>query len=209
MKPSRKLGLRSEPASDGALIPIGVRVGPQLKAKLDRAARETGRSLGAESVARLASSFPSDIHIEGLHEMLGDDAPIVMLFAAVLGAAKAHAEFVRGLVGDPNPPGRERWLEDPQLYAIVAQHLNRMIADLRPPGEPAELRSEDGFDLAPIASKGGVSSVLHSLVYRKGSSEWSRNPQAEILVELLDPALIRRMAEAHGTTPPVHTGETE
>lgn len=43
------------------IAPFGVRMQPELKARLEAAAKETGRSMNAEIIARLEQSFaPSD-----------------------------------------------------------------------------------------------------------------------------------------------------
>lgn len=207
MKPKRGRPISDQPR-EGGLSALGVRVAPALKTKLAKAAKETGRSLGAEALARIASTFPTDDRIDSVRSLLGENAGVLLYFAEVISRAAEHAEWVVALTGDRDPPTRVEWLTDARIYQIVERHLIRAIRDLRPPGEPEKLVSEDGFSLEPIVEKAGVNSVICDLLYRGATPAWGRNPRVELIAEILGEALVDRLRAAEGMNHPSSKGET-
>lgn len=57
-------------APTGQIAPFGLRMLPDLKEKIEQAARESGRSMNAEIVARLESSFQGPINMDMTFKML-------------------------------------------------------------------------------------------------------------------------------------------
>jgi hypothetical protein len=126
-------------------VPMSFRVTPEFKAKLDRAAKESGRSLAQEIELRLERSLDEERYLtDGLELGFGRQVAGLML---AIGIAANHAAPMRRL------PGQLGWLSDPEAFSVVAESIDLLLKTIAPDGDReawaklrAALHSKDGVD---------------------------------------------------------------
>lgn len=115
----------------GERVPVSFRVTPDLKARLNRVAEESGRSISLEMEMRLQQSFEKEARLGG-----PDLANLAMLMLAAF--SHAGAQYARA---NENPDSPKRWLQDPAAYgAAVAAVLRALII-----GDPEADRETAGM----------------------------------------------------------------
>lgn len=125
-RPGRKI----EPGERAAL---GLRVTPELKTRLDRAAKESGRSQSQEAELRLERSFEREgLLAETLELRYGPQLAGVLL---MLGEAMKDAGEFAGFQATYTLEGSRNWFEVPAAFDQAAQAAGHVIEALRPPGE--------------------------------------------------------------------------
>ncbi len=142
-KKSRGGRPRKGPIKQGEKVQIGVRVSPALQAQLDKAARESGRSLTQEAEMRLEHTFrqeheaPSFITAKYGNRI---GSLLIMLGSAIRGTGGAAA--VAGIVPwktlAESMIGEDSWLDDPFLFDQAAKAISFIVEAWRPRGEIVE-----------------------------------------------------------------------
>jgi predicted HicB family RNase H-like nuclease len=70
MEKRKRLGRPTKPPTSGERTPLGLRVAPEIKRKLEAAAMESGRSLSQEAELRLERSFEHEFLLKSLQAWL-------------------------------------------------------------------------------------------------------------------------------------------
>jgi hypothetical protein len=78
-------------ASTAHIVPFGLRLQPELKARLEESAKKEGRSLNAEIAARLESSFYSE---EGMPMLIQSIGSLVRTVETYKSAADSQKEEI-------------------------------------------------------------------------------------------------------------------
>lgn len=112
-------------ADPGEKITISVRITPEMKQRLEEAAKESGRSQSQEAEFRLERSFDRSNLLGQVIELVYGKQTAGLLM--VLGAAMAHAVEKAG--GDPK---REDWALDAKSY-LAAKYAARVLLELWTP----------------------------------------------------------------------------
>ena len=132
-KTKRKPGRPGRPRTVGERVPLGLRVTPELKAKLDSAAKDSGRSQSQEVELRLEQSLRSE---GALYEAL-DLAYGRELTAVVLTLARAlHFTGTRtAFVSKFTEEGIEKWMSNPYAFDQAISAANVVLEAFRPEGK--------------------------------------------------------------------------
>ena len=165
----RRGGWPARTREPGERVPMSFRVTPEFKAKLDRVAKESGRSLAQEIELRLERSLDQERHlVDGLELRFGRQVAGLML-------AIGHVieEATR-----PTRPGELEWLSNPELFQPVVESINLLLQAIDPAANPAvweglrEFFSESEMEQGSLffASTSWLQSPIPR---RKGSSIWA------------------------------------
>ncbi len=109
-------------------VPLGLRVTPDLKQRLDAAAEANGRSQAQECELRLERSFDrQDLMAEGLALSYGDAAGLILLLATAMDLAGRHSSFMATRkLGS--------WVENPFAFEQATRAAAKIIETVRPKG---------------------------------------------------------------------------
>ncbi|HWA21528.1 MAG TPA: TraY domain-containing protein [Caulobacterales bacterium] len=158
-------------------VPLGLRVTPATKKRLDEAATASGRSQSQEAEMRLEQTFNAENAVfDALDLAYGKRLTGLLL-------AIAHAAQITGTravsVSQLNFFGGEEWGSDPYAYDQAARAINAVLEAYRPRGKiavpptqmglPQEVFTQlgEGFAkdlLAAVAKKGGGGMVRDDVV---------------------------------------------
>jgi TraY domain len=118
----------------GERVPLSLRVTPQMKARLDEAAQESGRSQSQEAEIRLERSF-----VHG--DLLGD------VLSLAFGAQFAGLLFLLGIAmidqGRRMTEGKGDWTSDSVAYDAAMSAAVRLLEYCRPDGSRASDSDRD------------------------------------------------------------------
>jgi hypothetical protein len=174
--------------SVGERVPLGLRVTPETKQRLDAAAAHSGRSQSQEAEMRLERSFErQDLLPEVLTLAYGKrTAGLLMLIGHVIEhVASAYSISVRGweekrgltnypawskATGHPRPP--EHWTDFAPAYDLIATAISTVLRHARPPGKDSpEDQRQLGLNVAEeamialtligAARRGGANAAEH------------------------------------------------
>jgi len=112
-----------------------LRVTPEAKARLDAAAKHSGRSQSQEAEFRLEQSFDYRGLRDGLSNVFGAElAGLVMMVGLAMLNATLHQYWTQSdfLEGDDKLTG---WADDPTAYDQGVQAANLILEAYRPSGE--------------------------------------------------------------------------
>ena len=141
VKPKNRGGRpRTRPPKEGQRLTISVRVTPRLRTLLDESAQESGRSMSQEAEALLERTFEFrnslretlelayGKHLAGLMLVIGDT--VAKTAATIQGAS-----IVATPKGErPRKYNFNRCLSDSWTYAEIAEAIEVLMRELRPPG---------------------------------------------------------------------------
>jgi TraY domain len=135
--------------SVGERVPLGLRVTPEMKRRLDEAAKRSGRSQSQEAEFRLERSFDrSDLLSDVLRLEFGRDLAGVLM---MLGSAMIWADAFHRVdsPADKRPRANHpwRWAPDLQAYNEAVDAAVTILQALRPLGQ-AGPRTGSGVDVA-------------------------------------------------------------
>lgn len=133
-KPQTKPQKRGRPTV-GERIPLGLRVTPDLKAQLDRAATASGRSQSQEAELRLESTFKAGQAVYDALDLAYGRRLTGILLAAVNAAQLTGTRAVS--LSQWNFYGGEEWVLDPYAYDQAVKAINFILEAFRPKGEIA------------------------------------------------------------------------
>ena len=128
---------------------LSTRIMPDIRAKLDEAAKESGRPLSEEIARRLRRTFEED---ERISDNFGDRQTYMLMQAIALA--------IRWQSGFPATRPIEHWLNDPGLFDQAVETINRMLEAIRPAGEPARRFDEKIAAAVDFQSKQIASMIL-------------------------------------------------
>jgi hypothetical protein len=165
----------------GERIPLGLRVTPELKQRLDAAAELSGRSQSQEAEFRLEHSFDrEDLLFDVLRIAYGSKkiADLIMTVGAVFlvaGRAVASDNKIRDRLKSRD------WTSDPAVCDIAIEAAHTVLESFRPAGHIPWLNA----GLGALTANNFIKSIRHD----------SGNPAAEQMREIL-PATLRERLEA-------------
>jgi hypothetical protein len=120
----------------GERVKLGLRVTPQMKARLDTAAKHSGRSQSQEAEFRLERSFDrQDLVRDALTSAYGAElAGLLMMSGLAMLNAGLNQYWNRS---DPLEGDEEltNWTDDPTAYDQGVQAINLILEAYRPSGE--------------------------------------------------------------------------
>jgi hypothetical protein len=140
-------------------VPLSVRVSPDLRDQIEKAAQQSGRSLTQETEIRLQGSFAADHHLmDALDLAFGRQlAGLLTLLAHVMRQAGRSAGFRST---SPNTlEGAENWMLNAYAFDQAMEAANAVLDAVRPEGDaspPAHLATAvnplPGLNLDPADS---------------------------------------------------------
>jgi hypothetical protein len=193
-----KIGRPTKSASPGERASLGLRVRPEIKEQLERAAEESGRSQSQEAEFRLESSFErSNLHREVLELMYGPQlGAILMMIGSVMGDVGVQAAF------NANFTAGKPWFNDAYAFDQAVRASVRILEALRPEGDPDPPPSMVKLEtvnpeLASIAARIGdrFADVLIEAVAGRGANANLQRGAAEI-ADMLGPIAERLKTRA-------------
>ena len=121
---------RKTPIKAGEKVQLGVRVSPARRAQLDKAARQSGRSLTQEAEARIERSFDrQELLPEALTLAYGPQLAGLLM---VIGRAMSDAGSYAGFLSDSSVAQTKQWLENPYGYREAENALSLVMECFRP-----------------------------------------------------------------------------
>lgn len=154
--PKPKRGRRGRKTTEGVRVPLGLRVTPEMKEKLDAAARQSGRSQSQEAELRLEHSFRD----ENIFESVQDRVYGAQLSGLLTLIARAMRD-IGGSLGqykdgkwEFRSDSIEDWLSNPFAYDQAVKGVNAILEAVRPEGEPIAPTFENPLFTAAIADAG-------------------------------------------------------
>lgn len=114
-------------------VPLGLRVTPDIKKRLDDAAKDNGRSQSQEAEMRLENTFKATNAVfDALDLAFGKRLTGLLL-------AMAHASQLTGtravFVSQLNVAGGENWVSDPYAYDQAVRAILAILEAFRPTGK--------------------------------------------------------------------------
>lgn len=138
-------GRPTKPPRPGERNPLGLRVTAEVKERLERAARESGRSISQEVEMRLERSFAADEH---LYERFGGRD--VYFLASLIGRVALAVK----------PAPEARWIDDADGAAVIraaADMILGALAPVTPPrSRPDEIEDRARLHAASVLASGAV-----------------------------------------------------
>lgn len=116
----------------GAKASLGLKVTPHMKARIEAAAREAGRTQSQETEFRLERSFErQDLMSDALTLAYGPQlAGLLMIIGRVMHVTGSHT----GFMADHETALTKAWLENPFAYSEAEKALALIINCFRPAG---------------------------------------------------------------------------
>jgi hypothetical protein len=147
---------------------------PESKARIERAARESGRSMAQEIELRLEQSFERETQAQHFSDLyFGRElAALLEMIGRAMRDTGAHTAAHSASRGD----GSRNWLENPYGFDRAIRAVAKVLDALRPPGKvvvPARL-SEPEIRLADAIASGLLSDIAHEHVEDDFMEEWAR-----------------------------------
>jgi len=129
-KPGRPRRRQPKP---GERVSLGLRVTPEMKRQLDRAAERSGRSQSQEAELRLEQSFRDQGSMINAMELTygGTASFILRLLGPMMREVGQHAGFAATFTLE----GAQNWRANPYAYDQVVRSINALLEKLRPNGE--------------------------------------------------------------------------
>jgi hypothetical protein len=181
--------------------PMSTRIRGEIFNALSVAADQHDRALGHEVEIRLEASFrQQDFAQAAFGYAFGPQtAAVLELLAEVLRYSANHADWVMALAstGDQAQKDPSDWLDDPDMFEIVARNLHRAIEALRPPEEPSTPLREHGtgFDLTQLFDRKGAGDVLKAIADPANAPQKLR-PRAQQIADALGTEIVERLARS-------------
>jgi len=175
--PLKKIGRPTKRPTAGVRVSLGLKVTPQIKERLDGAARSNGRTQSQEAEVRLERSFDrEDLLSQGLSLAYGRElAGLLLLLASALEAtgrlahtlAEGNRAHAAGTRRTAIPARRGDWLDDPYAFDQAARAALRILEAARPrsdgrgsPAAPDDAFGEASANSLLMAVRGQLESHL-------------------------------------------------
>ncbi len=160
---------RREP-EPGERVSLGLRVTPDLKNKLDAAAKAAGRSQSQEAELRLENSFRGERYLDEAMELAYGRQPSALL--AIIAHVMDDAGKFGGFDAAGTAEGATDWLRIPDAVEQAKQAICEVLSAFQPEGyQPPDFRIElpPGFGPAAGMPSRGVG-------FARGALEAIKNP---------------------------------
>jgi hypothetical protein len=117
----------------GQRVPLGLRVTPELKERLDNAAKETGRSQSQEAELRLERTFrEGDLLPELMAATFGAKLAALLM---VVGDAMSAVGPTVAHIDTQTPEGAEDWLNNPVAFDQAVKAARTVLDAMAPAGQ--------------------------------------------------------------------------
>src|SRR5690348_6682901 len=148
----RRPGRKAVAANQGQRVSLGLKVTPEIKNKLDAAAKENGRTQSQEAEVRIEQSFRGREYLDQAMELAYGRrlAGLLQVIARVMVDTGRYGGFLSTRTAE----GAENWTDDAYAFDQVIAAVNAVLCGMRPAGEPdpppiaAALESPLGVGLA-------------------------------------------------------------
>ena len=162
-------GRPGRPRSPGERVPTSVRLSTDIKAKLLKAALDSGRSQSQEAELRIEQSFKTkDYLLDALDLAYGPEFTALLLtLATAMQLTGTRAIFASGETVE----GFEKWMTDPYAFAQAAEAASVILEAFRP-GDKASAAgpvNNLGEGMAALALT-AIRSPRHHL----GKEDWAK-----------------------------------
>ena len=128
MQKKRRGGWPARTPEPGERVPMSFRVTPGFKAKLDLAAKLSGRSLAQEIELRLERSFDEERHLT--------DALELGFGRSVAGLMLAIGYLVKEATPARRSPGEIDWLSDIEAFRSLIESIDLLLQAIDPNAHP-------------------------------------------------------------------------
>jgi hypothetical protein len=185
-EPKRRGGWPERTPEPGERVPMSFRVTPGFKVKLDRAAKESGRSLAQEIELRLERSLDEERHLTDALELgFGRQVAGLMLAIGYLARGEGAGTLARPL------------LSDSDVFRDMKESIDLLLQAIGPDAHPAAwalLRETITSVLAIVLPEDekpryGAPESLHSVAVPKGAPLYA----AALAMVIADPQLAARI----------------
>jgi hypothetical protein len=145
-KARARIGRPVKPPVAGERMSLGLKVTADIKARLDRAAEDSGRTQSQEAEKRIVSSFErNDLLTDVLSLAYGRPVAGILM---MLGSAMTHAGVNTLLEAAGGPLSKDKdftnWIDDPDAYEQAEQAVAAVLAACRPSGNVSRRKSAAG-----------------------------------------------------------------
>jgi hypothetical protein len=177
---------------------VGFRSPKHVKARLEAAARGTGRSLSTETQFRIEQSFRNDdLLLSVLTAAYGPRSAGLLL---MIGRAMHVAGTVAAFSELPTLESSANWIDSPHAFAMARQAVDRILEMVRPAGDAI---APAGISYAGRLGEGIANGLLDALLRNRGGTEDLARWAAPIR-EAIGDKLAEHMDKRIGDTLPPH-----
>ncbi len=115
---------------EGKRYPLNMRTTFEVRQSLERAAKDSGRSLAQEAEHRMRHSFDADDHLTAAFRLAYGDraAALAMIIARALHEAGTNAATLTS----PSPVSAAEWLDDPYAFDQARQAVASVLESAAP-----------------------------------------------------------------------------
>ena len=187
-----------KPAEPGKRVSVGLKVTPQIKERLDRAAEETGRTQSQEAEVRLEQSFNrEDLLGEAMTLAYGRElAGLLMMLGTTMHEVGRSAGFSASFTIE----GANAWWSHPYAYDQAVQSVVRLLEAARPLGERRPPRGPDAETRANRIKYGAAfAKSMIDIVCGRVATE-REEAQGDKLRRLLGPVIVKRLTRLSGSS---------
>jgi hypothetical protein len=126
-------------------VPLSVRISPELRDQMEKAAQQSERSLTQETELRLQLSFAADRHLmDALALAFGEPlSALLLLIGRVMNTTGRSA----GFSATNTLEGAEDWVSNGFAYDQAVEAANAILEAARPEGDAASSAFLSGLDL--------------------------------------------------------------
>jgi len=144
--------IRTPELGTGERVGLSLRVTPECKARLDRAAQDSGRSLSQEAERLIEASLGKEELLSGVLQLAYGRQLAALLMT--LGYVMRWIGRERALGATHSFDAMDRWLEVPYAAAEAISAAKRVLEGYRPAGDPKFPEEINGLPVAPPGETG-------------------------------------------------------
>jgi len=147
---SKRIGRPTKATVPGERVSLGLKVTSNIKKRLDKAARASGRTQSQEAEFRLERSFDHQDLLQNAMELAYGRplAGVLLILAKAIKGAGENAAFGAATVSSSHTlDGPPKWLDIPYAYDQAVRAANRILEAVRPLGDaemPKHMRDVEG-----------------------------------------------------------------
>ena len=184
---TKRTGRPLKRAEVGKRASLGLKVTPQIKERLDRAAGESGRTQSQEAEVRLERSFNrEDLLSEALILAYGRElAGLLMTLGTTMQRAGRHAGFMATYTTE----SANTWWNEPRAYDQAVQAAVRLLEAAAPAGDRTPLQEPT----KTFSGIGFANSMIDAICHGKGTA--SLQAEADNVRPLLGP-IVKRLKKS-------------
>jgi Arc-like DNA binding dprotein len=175
-----------------ATVDIGLRTKEALRARLEKAAHRSGRSMNAEIVERLEQSFSREAEASRLFDAFFGGADFFGLLKLV-SSAMQEAGRSAGFYSAKSIEGSIGWMDNPYAYDQAVKACSRVLEAYRPKGKVEVPSDSEGVPLNDIG-RGYANAVLAQMLGNQTQTQFFNQDRAAEVKEALGAAVVDRLS---------------